>query len=485
MTCPDCGADDLAKPHKKPTKSKGSVSWPSGQEYQLDAASAPEPRPFSMPIAVRDAEMHEHARATTVGPDGRLIVQKEERDRRQARPAVPLMQGVWRMLVTEEVIARGILTSIVFGVAAWLFDDSVNTPVAGVAAIASMALMVAFVARALVWLSFAAPLFLAIVAESSEGHDRLHEPPVWSPLDWLVETMYLVAAASAAGLPALAGVEIDGHVAARNTDADRHRRGDGDFSAGATWERCWKTRRWASFRRSCWGRCHDAPGPWLLFYMETTAMWSLAGLAAWGMWQAGDWRRVRAAVDRDGGDDYVHAADGPARLVDRGCAAGGGEQDGRRQSLHEVADRVAEELQAVAFVERRAARPLRVLRAVDEPLGVRHQAEDAAGGVADAGDVALGAVGIARLRSRRRRGVAQHELAGVLRAGRASRRRGRGTGPRRGRSADTSARCRRGRRSGRRWRRRSTQRSMKRPDVVPGERGALALPRRRCRAGRS
>lgn len=289
MTCPDCGARTIAKPPKPSAKPKGSVLVPSGQEYQLDETALPEPRPFATPIAIRDAELHRSARATTVGPDGRLIVQvNEERDRRQPRPAVPLVQGVWRMLATEEVIARGIFISIVFGVAAWLFNDAVNTPVAGVAAIASMALMVGFVFASVLWLSFAAPFFLAIIAESSEGHDRLYEPPAWSPLDWFGEGFYFLAAASAAGLPALGVWKL-------TTTLPPETRAP--LMAGtvllifplALLGALLEDTPFGVVSPQLLGTLPRCAGPWLLFYLTTTAMWALAALAAWGLLRAGDW----------------------------------------------------------------------------------------------------------------------------------------------------------------------------------------------------
>src|SRR4051812_38602052 len=53
---------------------------------------------------------------------------------------------------------------------------------------------------------------------------------------------------------------------------------------------------------------------------------------------------------------------------------------------------VAEQLQPVAFLLEPLACPARVLGRQHVAFGVRHQPEDAAGEVADAGDVALGAV---------------------------------------------------------------------------------------------
>ena len=84
--------------------------------------------------------------------------------------------------------------------------------------------------------------------------------------------------------------------------------------------------------------------------------------------------------------------------------------------LREVAHRVLEDAQALADFAAEiafgAAGPVRMLRRIDEPLGVRHQAEHAAGRVADAGDVVDRAVGIV--------GVGDGGLTG-LRLSRASR----------------------------------------------------------------
>lgn len=55
---------------------------------------------------------------------------------------------------------------------------------------------------------------------------------------------------------------------------------------------------------------------------------------------------------------------------------------------------VLEHAEAIAGGAGGLAGPARVLGPIDETLGVRHQAEDAAGFVADASEVALGTVGI-------------------------------------------------------------------------------------------
>ena len=56
--------------------------------------------------------------------------------------------------------------------------------------------------------------------------------------------------------------------------------------------------------------------------------------------------------------------------------------------------RIPEDLQPVALGLQPVARPLRVLRREEVAVRVRHQAQHAAGGVADAGDVVLRPFGL-------------------------------------------------------------------------------------------
>jgi hypothetical protein len=117
------------------------------------------------------------------------------------------------MLITEEILARWVMTSILFGAAAWFVYDGLMTPV-GLGSIMAIFLIIMGMVLTLLWLTFAAPTFMAVVAESSEGHDRLHEPPGWSPLEWLGETMYLVNAIALAGMPGMLAWSLGAPVAA-------------------------------------------------------------------------------------------------------------------------------------------------------------------------------------------------------------------------------------------------------------------------------
>jgi DNA-directed RNA polymerase subunit M/transcription elongation factor TFIIS len=288
LQCPDCGTFTLAH-RTEPPKPKGPFLVDPGEEYDVDAAQAPPPRPVPVPISVRDAELHETARATTVGPDGRLIVQKDpELDRRPVRPAVPLVQGALRMLFTEEVIARGLMMSILFGGAAWCAIDSLNTPAASLAAIAGIFLMLVAVGLTVLWLSFAAPTLLAVVSASSEGHDRLHEPPEWSPFDWIVEGVYLIMPAVAAGWPAFAVWQLGGSLPVWAQLAIGGGAALVIFPLAMLGVLLESTPVGVISPKllSTLGRC---AGPWLMFYIETAALAALAGLAGWALLQTSGW----------------------------------------------------------------------------------------------------------------------------------------------------------------------------------------------------
>jgi DNA-directed RNA polymerase subunit M/transcription elongation factor TFIIS len=287
LKCPDCGTLTEAK-RTAPRRPKGSALVADGEEYQIDAALAPPPRPAPVPIAVRDAELHESTRATTVGPDGRLIVQKKPDQGRPVRPAMPLIQGVWRMLFTEEIIARGLLISLLFGASAWCLIDSINTPVQSVAAIMGIFLMLLAVAFGVLWTSFAAPLFLAVVSESSEGHDRLHEPPEWSPFDWLGAGMYLLAACGASAWPSVLAWQFGGALPLTARIA---------AGAGAALLLFPLAMLGALLESSPFGvisprlfstlgRCS---GQWLLFYVLSAALAAAAGAVATGLMYSTSW----------------------------------------------------------------------------------------------------------------------------------------------------------------------------------------------------
>ena len=120
------------------------------------------------------------------------------------------------------------------------------------------------------------------------------------------------------------------------------------------------------------------------------------------------------------GESRLRAED-PRLARGAGLAAehGRGGQEPPPRTSTEVAHRVEEDLQAVAHRAGLAAGPAGMLRGVDVPLGMRHQAEDAAAGVAQPGHVGHRAVGIVGKRKRPAAvalgDVTQHQLPGRIR----------------------------------------------------------------------
>jgi DNA-directed RNA polymerase subunit M/transcription elongation factor TFIIS len=278
LKCPDCGALTVAE-RAAPTQRSARLEVEDG--YDLDPSSAPTPRPVPVPIALRDAEQHEHARATTVGPDGRLVVKKEARIERAVRPAMPLVQGVWSMLLTSNVIAVWILASLLFGGAAWLIAGALLSPFAGYGSIMRGFMRVRGAALGLVGLMFSAPLCLAIVTESAEGHARMYDPPELSPLDWMGEAMYLInSLAVAAAAPAALAWAVGGKSSPEAMAAVAGVAVVGAFPL-AYLGALLNNSPFAVFSPKLLSTLMRRPGPWLLFYIEAALLTAATGGACY------------------------------------------------------------------------------------------------------------------------------------------------------------------------------------------------------------
>jgi DNA-directed RNA polymerase subunit M/transcription elongation factor TFIIS len=289
IRCPDCGVMTKVRPAplKKP---KAPVLTADGEDYLLDPKSKPTKRHVPVPVALRDAELHSHARATTVGPDGRLIVQRPNY-KRPVRPKNPLVTGVWPMLVTQEVIARWLMTSIAFGFAGWFLYSALVPAVSGVAQ-GIMGIFMAIIGALLsvLWLLFAAPTFLTIVAESAEGHDEIMEPPSWSPFDWMGECVQLAAAigcASGVGAAIAWGLSAGAQAA----DVALPREAMAAIAAVgpllvfplAMLGTMLENTALAVISPRAISTLVKCPGPWLLFYVETALLVAAATAACFGV----------------------------------------------------------------------------------------------------------------------------------------------------------------------------------------------------------
>lgn len=232
LPCPDCGHRNLAKPRpaKRPPP---RVMVDDGDEYQLDESSAPPPTPIFMTVEAREAEGRAAARAragirkpepdpfedeppassprpaqknrsapapapaqpATQPSEGR----RTRRTRDPQRPAVPVVQGVFSMLFSAEVLVRWGMLSIVLTGLLFLLASALN-------AMGNQALyLLPFFAGGCIvagfWLISAAPLFVAIITQSTDGVDELHDPPGWMSFDY-AETGFIIITTMLSALPA-------------------------------------------------------------------------------------------------------------------------------------------------------------------------------------------------------------------------------------------------------------------------------------------
>lgn len=294
LRCPDCRTTTVAK-RSTSKPAKGPRVIPAGEEYQLDPVTAPAPRPTPTPVAVAVAEKHAAARALTTDDRGRMVKAPEpSRHARPVRPAVPLVTGVWPMLVTGEVIARWALMSILFGLAAWIIISALITPIQSTASIAEIFILLGGIGVGIMWLTFAGPTFLAIVGESAEGHDRFYDPPSWSPLEWMGECFQVASAIGAAGLvgagmswAVMAIAHASGLPMLTEVAAGIASVGPLFLFPLAFLGTMLENSMLAVISPRVWSTLFKCPGPWLLFYFETAVLTGGAAAACAGLRLAG------------------------------------------------------------------------------------------------------------------------------------------------------------------------------------------------------
>jgi hypothetical protein len=298
LKCPDCGTLTLAHA-RAPVKPRGPVIVPDGDEYQLDEASAPIARPAYVPLEMRgvkwkredqregkgeDAEETGVRDSTAASDESReaprgVIDPRLQRDGapagRPRMPRVPLVQGVWRMLLTVEVLVRWVSLSIVLTVAGWFLSWVASAMGAGVfLAIPMFATGCVFSG---IWLISALPAGLAIVTESSEGNDQLHDPPNLISFEF-VQAFFVAIAAAVSMVPAGLTFKIpttwppEAHLAL----------------AAAVWLACFpiallsnleQSSAFAVFSPRLASSVFRCLGPWLLFYLESLLLAAMAGAA--------------------------------------------------------------------------------------------------------------------------------------------------------------------------------------------------------------
>ncbi|QDS98353.1 hypothetical protein [Adhaeretor mobilis] len=208
--CPDCGTKTLIKrPAAEPTS--GPVGVPDGQEYQLDPTSAPTPRPVPKPVAVRQAEIREAERRAYEEKEGgtsdsdapRKKKRKKKRAALREQPVkFPLVQRVPAMLLTAPILIRWFVLSVFLVVVSSFGSFGAGDAASKFHAVAMVCFFVISCILGILWLAAASAVWLAILTESADGHDELHNPPSTDFVEWIGEAMYFLISAVASAVPA-------------------------------------------------------------------------------------------------------------------------------------------------------------------------------------------------------------------------------------------------------------------------------------------
>jgi hypothetical protein len=288
IVCPDCGRKCQVPKPARP-KPVPSVLAPDGETPRLDPAFAP----FERPPTVSPETLQKIEAELDDTPYGRALAESRRTGKpltvdsrgRPILPRWPLVTGVWRMLVTEEVIARWILLSIVLGFAGQFLGEALLTPIQGQAEAIKLIFTVIGGVLTVAWMAMAAPFMVAIVGESSDGADRINQPPRILAFDWFGELLSVTMAGSLAGLcgmgawqlarlatlaPVVSAVIVVMVVIVVLPVALLSTLVEGSPLAVLS------PRIVSSF-----GRC---AGAWLQFYLQTFALAALVGGAAWLVW---------------------------------------------------------------------------------------------------------------------------------------------------------------------------------------------------------
>jgi DNA-directed RNA polymerase subunit M/transcription elongation factor TFIIS len=289
IACPDCGTKHKVPPPAK-SKPKPQVLAADADTPQLDPAADPGERPpvIIPPRAKMEYEQQQEAKYASALEESRRTGKPMRIDARgrPIMPRQPLVTGAWRMLVTEEVIARCIVLSIVLGFAGQFLAEALLTPLQGMAEAIKLIFTVLGGVLAATWVAMAAPFIVAIIGESADGEDKLQQPPRLLAFDWFGEMFSVLMAGSVAGLCGL-GVW---HLARLATLGPIVSMAIvvivvvtvfpvtllSTLLEGAPFG-VLSPRLIRSF-----GRCG---GAWLLFYVQTYLLAGLVGVAGWLFWQ--------------------------------------------------------------------------------------------------------------------------------------------------------------------------------------------------------
>jgi hypothetical protein len=243
-----------------------SVLVPEGEEYQLDETHVPPERPVYVPHKVRELTELERREEQL----------RQELQERPELPKVPLLEGVMRMLCRSPLPQCIFVLAFALALEVWFIANAM-------ANVTGMALMIVLVAYGTtvffgsLSLMAASAYWLAVLKESSEGNDRLHEPPGPVFVDWAGEFFYVVFAGSFAAAPGLLAWRFIPNLPWWA----------GPAAAAAGWlllfplfllSQLTNGSSLEIFSPKLAGTLFKCPGPWFLFYAESIVL--VGGCAA-------------------------------------------------------------------------------------------------------------------------------------------------------------------------------------------------------------
>lgn len=195
LVCPDCGTTTIASAGRSTAASTREAAAGGRRDevddIQLDASSAPTPRPTAHLTALLDREQREVDRQ-------RQEAQKRTAEARLRPPRLPLVTRVLAMLATSTVIGWWVGLSAMLFVVGVFAQPAVagDAALGGFGAIYTICFLVVAVILGSLWLGAAGAFWLAIITESADGHDRLHDPPTTDFVSWFDGAIYIVVAGS-------------------------------------------------------------------------------------------------------------------------------------------------------------------------------------------------------------------------------------------------------------------------------------------------
>jgi hypothetical protein len=270
LTCPDCGAKTVTPPAPV-ERPKPSVLAPEGEEYQLDEMQVLPERPTYVPHKVRQFTEQQQREEQL----------RQEYEKRPELPRIPLLEGVPRMLCRSPLPLFMLALAIALALEVWFLANAL----ANVQGIALFIVLLAWgtttVFGALTLMAVSAS-WMAVLKESSEGNDRLYNPPGPIFVDWVGECFYVVFATSLAVAP--------GMLAWKYIPQLPWWLGPGLAAVGwlllfpvfllSQLENGSPMEFFSPKLAGTWLKC---PGPWLLFYAESVVLVGGCGAAIVGL----------------------------------------------------------------------------------------------------------------------------------------------------------------------------------------------------------